>query len=293
MKKLIVVLASALLCTGCSANSVDMFGAGTSSGKVNSLYGNKQSYMLNNYDIKQVVQPYDLILSDQDFSGPDNATGVDDSSASVILNEQQVANDNSGSGTSKSIQEASGIEEYDFIFPVDFAADPVFTDHVGPRTAPGAGASTNHGGTDIGCPAGTSIYAAADGTVTCSSYVGSAGYMVTIDHGLNKDGQLVQTDYMHNSELLVSVGQKVSQGDLIAKSGNTGGSYGNHCHFQLDIGGKAYNSMIPFSGPTNMPGKRNGKFVNDGSVRMSGATSSSWDALIMYLDKYGTLYQRK
>lgn len=43
MKKLIVVLASALLCTGCSANSVDMFGAGTSSGKVNSLYGNKQS----------------------------------------------------------------------------------------------------------------------------------------------------------------------------------------------------------------------------------------------------------
>ena len=33
MKKLIVMLASALLCTGCSANSVDMFGAGTSSGK--------------------------------------------------------------------------------------------------------------------------------------------------------------------------------------------------------------------------------------------------------------------
>ena len=141
MKKLIVVLASALLCTGCSANSVDMFGAGTSSGKVNSLYGNKQSYMLNNYDIKQVVQPYDLILSDQDFSGPDNATGVDDSSASVILNEQQVANDNSGSGASKSVQEASGIEEYDFIFPVDFAANPVFTDAVGPRTAPVTGAS--------------------------------------------------------------------------------------------------------------------------------------------------------
>lgn len=175
MKKLIVVLASALLCTGCSANSVDMFGTGTSSGKVNSLYGNKQSYMLNNYDIKQVVQPYDLILSDQDFSGPDNATGVDDSSASVILNEQQVANDNSGSGASKSVQEASGIEEYDFIFPVDFAANPVFTDAVGPRTAPVTGASTNHGGTDIGCPTGSAIYAAADGTVT-----GAHGIVVAI-----------------------------------------------------------------------------------------------------------------
>jgi len=287
MKKLIVVLASALLCTGCSANSVDMFGAGTSSGKVNSLYGNKQSYMLNNYDIKQVVQPYDLILSDQDFSGPDNATGVDDSSASVILNEQQVANDNSGSGASKSVQEASGIEEYDFIFPVDFAVNPVFTDAVGPRTAPVTGASTNHGGTDIGCPTGSAIYAAADGTVTGAHFNVSGGNVITINHGLNKEGKVVETVYMHNSELLVSVGQKVSQGDLIAKAGSTGYSSGPHCHFELDIGGEAYNAMRTFSGPSNMPGKRNGKFVNDGVVTFSTADVRDWADLVQNLTRSG------
>lgn len=287
MKKLIVVLASALLCTGCSANSVDMFGAGTSSGKVNSLYGNKQSYMLNNYDIKQVVQPYDLILSDQDFSGPDNVTGVDDSSASVILNEQQVANDNSGSGASKSVQEASGIEEYDFIFPVDFAANPVFTDAVGPRTAPVTGASTNHGGTDIGCPTGSAIYAAADGTVTGAHFNVSGGNVITINHGLNKEGKVVETVYMHNSELLVSVGQKVSQGDLIAKAGSTGYSSGPHCHFELDIGGEAYNAMRTFSGPSNMPGKRNGKFVNDGVVTFSTADVRDWADLVQNLTRSG------
>lgn len=287
MKKLIVVLASALLCTGCSTNSVDMFGAGTSSGKVNSLYGNKQSYMLNNYDIKQVVQPYDLILSDQDFSGPDNATGVDDSSASVILNEQQVANDNSGSGASKSVQEASGIEEYDFIFPVDFAANPVFTDAVGPRTAPVTGASTNHGGTDIGCPTGSAIYAAADGTVTGAHFNVSGGNVITINHGLNKEGKVVETVYMHNSELLVSVGQKVSQGDLIAKAGSTGYSSGPHCHFELDIGGEAYNAMRTFSGPSNMPGKRNGKFVNDGVVTFSTADVRDWADLVQNLTRSG------
>lgn len=287
MKKLIVVLASALLCTGCSANSVDMFGAGTSSGKVNSLYGNKQSYMLNNYDIKQVVQPYDLILSDQDFRGPDNATGVDDSSASVILNEQQVANDNSGSGASKSVQEASGIEEYDFIFPVDFAVNPVFTDAVGPRTAPVTGASTNHGGTDIGCPTGSAIYAAADGTVTGAHFNVSGGNVITINHGLNKEGKVVETVYMHNSELLVSVGQKVSQGDLIAKAGSTGYSSGPHCHFELDIGGEAYNAMRTFSGPSNMPGKRNGKFVNDGVVTFSTADVRDWADLVQNLTRSG------
>lgn len=287
MKKLIVVLASALLCTGCSANSVDMFGAGTSSGKVNSLYGNKQSYMLNNYDIKQVVQPYDLILSDQDFSGPDNATGVDDSSASVILNEQQVANDNSGSGASKSVQEASGIEKYDFIFPVDFAANPVFTDAVGPRTAPVTGASTNHGGTDIGCPTGSAIYAVADGTVTGAHFNVSGGNVITINHGLNKEGKVVETVYMHNSELLVSVGQKVSQGDLIAKAGSTGYSSGPHCHFELDIGGEAYNAMRTFSGPSNMPGKRNGKFVNDGVVTFSTADVRDWADLVQNLTRSG------
>ena len=203
------------------------------------------------------------------------------------MNEHQVANDNSGSGASKSVQEASGIEEYDFIFPVDFAANPVFTDAVGPRTAPVTGASTNHGGTDIGCPTGSAIYAAADGTVTGAHFNVSGGNVITINHGLNKEGKVVETVYMHNSELLVSVGQKVSQGDLIAKAGSTGYSSGPHCHFELDIGGEAYNAMRTFSGPSNMPGKRNGKFVNDGVVTFSTADVRDWADLVQNLTRSG------
>lgn len=298
MKKLIIVLTSVLLCTGCSANSVDMFGAGSSSEKTVSLYGNKQSYVLDNYDIKQVTQPYDLVLSDQDFSGPDNATGVDNSFASVILNEQQVAN-TGGSGLSKNIQESSEIEEFDFIFPVDFACNPVFTDHFGARNTLIPGASTFHRGIDIGCPTGTAIYAVADGTVSFSGYNGGAGYMVTIDHGLNKKGSMVQTTYMHNSELCVSVGQKINQGDKIAEAGNTGTSGGSHCHFQLTIGGKSYNSVLAYKGSENVPGKRNGKFVKDGSVGYVGVTqdknttSSCWEDMIEYYDETGALYKEK
>lgn len=106
------------------------------------------------------------------------------------------------------------------------------TSNYGPRTSPTGGASSNHQGIDIGASYGADIVAAADGTVKAASYSSAAGNYVMIDHG----GGLY-TVYMHASSLVVSPGQTVSAGQVIAKVGSTGISTGNHLHFGVSLNG--------------------------------------------------------
>lgn len=106
------------------------------------------------------------------------------------------------------------------------------TSDYGTRTSPTSGASTNHKGIDIGAAGGADIVAAAAGTVTSAAYSSAAGNYVMIDHG----GGLY-TVYMHASALLVSPGQEVSAGQVIAKVGSTGISTGNHLHFGVSLNG--------------------------------------------------------
>ena len=98
------------------------------------------------------------------------------------------------------------------------------------------GSYSYHSGLDIAVPYGTSVKASDGGTVTFAGYKGSYGYLVIIDHG---NGE--QTYYGHNSSLLVSAGDKVYQGQTIAKAGSTGRSTGNHCHFEIRINGTSVN----------------------------------------------------
>jgi len=93
-----------------------------------------------------------------------------------------------------------------------------------------------HKGTDIGAPKGTTIVAAASGTVTVSQYGYSGGYgnYIMISHGNG-----VQTLYGHCNTLLVTAGTYVSQGQAIATVGNTGNSYGNHLHLEVRVNGVA------------------------------------------------------
>ena len=94
-----------------------------------------------------------------------------------------------------------------------------------------------HSGLDISAPYGTAIKAAASGTVTYSGNANDGyGYYVIISHGNG-----VSTVYAHCSQLLVSAGQKVSQGEVIAKVGSTGNSTGNHLHFEVRKNGITYN----------------------------------------------------
>ena len=93
-----------------------------------------------------------------------------------------------------------------------------------------------HLGIDIACRTGTSIKAADGGTVIKSGWNGSYGKLVAIRH----DNGYV-TYYAHNSELLVSVGQKVYQGQIIARAGMTGNASGPHCHFEVRINNTSVN----------------------------------------------------
>ncbi len=95
-----------------------------------------------------------------------------------------------------------------------------------------------HAGTDVGVPIGTTVRASRGGQVITAGWVGGYGNCVIIDHG---DG--VATRYGHLSEVTVSVGQYVDQGEQIALSGNTGRSTGPHLHFEIRINGEAVDPL--------------------------------------------------
>lgn len=88
-----------------------------------------------------------------------------------------------------------------------------------------------HNGKDFGCPIGTPVMAAADGVVTIargSGKNGGYGKMIVISH---TNG--TQTVYGHLSAVDVVPGERVVQGEVIAKVGNTGNSTGPHLHFEV------------------------------------------------------------
>ena len=96
-----------------------------------------------------------------------------------------------------------------------------------------------HSGIDIPAAYGTSVTAAADGLVISAGWMGSYGNAVLISHGNG-----LYTLYGHNSSLNVSEGQTVSQGQTIAFVGSTGNSTGNHCHFEVRLGGSNYGNSV-------------------------------------------------
>lgn len=123
-----------------------------------------------------------------------------------------------------------------YIWPVN---SRYITSTVGGRTSPGGVGSTNHKGTDIGRVGYTSeIYAAKSGTVIISTYSSSYGNYVVLSHGSGNT-----TLYAHMSSRKVSVGQKVSQGDVIGITGSTGHSTGPHLHFEITEGGVRINPL--------------------------------------------------
>ena len=96
----------------------------------------------------------------------------------------------------------------------------------------------NHNGVDISVPSGSSVYASDGGVVTYSGWMSGYGNYIVIDH---QNGY--QTAYGHNSQNLVSVGQRVAKGEKIALSGSTGNSTGPHLHFEVKKNGVYQNPL--------------------------------------------------
>src|SRR4051812_46384830 len=95
-----------------------------------------------------------------------------------------------------------------------------------------------HPGIDIGVPAGTPIRAADSGRVVIAGWVGGYGNYTCIQHTAS-----LSSCYGHQSAILVSVGQNVSQGQVIGRVGCTGLCFGDHLHFEVRINGAVTNPL--------------------------------------------------
>ena len=93
-----------------------------------------------------------------------------------------------------------------------------------------------HPGIDISAPKGTSIFAAAKGSVVSAQWVVGYGLTIEIDHGFG-----YSTLYGHADKLIAQRGQKVKRGDVIAQVGSTGISTSAHLHYEVRVNGVAQN----------------------------------------------------
>jgi murein DD-endopeptidase MepM/ murein hydrolase activator NlpD len=110
------------------------------------------------------------------------------------------------------------------------------TSPYGMRVHPVTGKRKLHDGTDFGVPCGTPVHAAAGGTGVGRSYSGAYGKRLVVRH---RPG--FETSYNHLSTQSVSVGDRVTAGQVIARSGTTGLSTGCHLHFMVLTSGKPVN----------------------------------------------------
>ena len=147
----------------------------------------------------------------------------------------------SGAGTSgtggayENNSNASGAYNGTFIWPVD---STYITSRYGERSAPTAGASTNHKAIDIGAKSGDPIYAAADGQVASATYNNGLGYYVSIEH----DGETA-TRYSHMTNFIVQPGEHVKQGQIIGYVGESGIATGSHLDYAVIKNGQQVDPM--------------------------------------------------
>ncbi len=145
----------------------------------------------------------------------------------------------------KTMESVKGIKEYlkeqKDIFsatPRGWPARGPITSGYGERENPVHGGPDFHSGVDISVEPGTPVKATADGVVSFAGWSGGSGNLVAIEHGFG-----YTTFYAHNSRVIVSVGQHVKRGEIIAYSGSTGSSTGPHSHYEIWKEGKHVNPM--------------------------------------------------
>ncbi|WP_376708435.1 peptidoglycan DD-metalloendopeptidase family protein [Shewanella surugensis] len=136
------------------------------------------------------------------------------------------------------------------------------------RLHPVTGRISPHNGTDFATPIGTKVIAPGDGVVTMVTNHPYAGKYIVIDYG-NK----YRTRFLHLSKALVRKGQKVTRGQVIALTGNTGRITGPHLHYEFLINGRAVDAIkakIPMSKELSSKDKKEFAQLVDKCKKMMG-----------------------
>ena len=168
---------------------------------------------------------------------------------------------------------------------------PYVTSYYGYRVHPISGEQTYHTGVDIGMAQGTEILAGHDGTVTLAGNAGGYGLCVAIE-GEAYEGHTLTTKYGHCSQILVSVGQEVKAGDVIAKVGSTGNSTGPHLHLEVLVDGQYLNPLyFADTGDTSSTGLPNigaggGGSYFDYDIPPEALADEQFAAMIAEAEKY-------
>ncbi|WP_294593703.1 M23 family metallopeptidase [uncultured Rikenella sp.] len=135
------------------------------------------------------------------------------------------------------------------IQPVDNRQLKLLTASFGERVHPFFKTMSQHNGVDYSVPAGSAVFATADGTVQSLQTRGqTSGLSLTIDHGNG-----YQTVYSHLDKVTVEPGQRVSRGDIIAFSGNSGLSFAPHLHYEVHYRGRPVDPINYFFMELGMP----------------------------------------
>lgn len=162
------------------------------------------------------------------------------SSAQVtaLLKERQAARAAAAAAAAAAAEQAQSYTWVQGSGQLGWPASGEITSPFGYRTHPIWGTTIYHAGIDIGVDEGVPVHAADGGTVVWSGWMGGYGYAVVIDHGNG-----LSTLYGHNSELVVSEGEAVGKGQVIAYAGSTGNSTGPHVHFEVRVNGDPVDPM--------------------------------------------------
>lgn len=151
-----------------------------------------------------------------------------------------------GGGTIAGIGSSQAVNLSNLTWPTPSCS--YITSRFGPRNTGIPGASTYHQGLDIGAWTGASILASASGTVEIAYSYGGYGNCILINHGGG-----IATLYAHCDSVAVSVGQYVSQGQVIGYVGSTGVSSGPHLHYEVRVNGVLTDPAQYFTGLTYSP----------------------------------------
>lgn len=138
---------------------------------------------------------------------------------------------------------AAAVSEY--VFEPSMPCNGQISSPFGERVHPLSGEGSFHNGIDIAADAGTSVSAVADGIVEKSTYNQYSGNFIVIRH----DDEYTSS-YAHLAESRVSMGDTVSNGDIIGLVGSTGAATGPHLHMEIRKNGEPVDplAMIPKEG---------------------------------------------